>query len=137
MPAHSEIFPWPSYYGHYDFFEARMTSHSRVISLERLGDGVYEILRTNGNPIKIFICDCYSFGVAEYMEVLNRIGHVDAIIINSNWCGYSLDVKHYCMECNVGVFNIGDFMAALNRRSVWTYLNSTEVEDFKKMGWIR
>ena len=86
-------------------------------------------------PIRVFICDCYSFGVAEYMEVLNQIGHVDAIIINSNWCGYSLDVKHYCMEYKVGVFNIGDFMAALNRPNFWTYLNSFEVEDFKKMGW--
>ena len=134
MPAYSDKFPWPSYYGHFDFFESRMKSHNAVVSLERCGEGLYNLLRRNGN-IKVFVCECYAYGVAEYMESVEYLGHLDAIIINSLWCGYSLDVKRHCMELKVGIFKISDFMASLNRDNFWTYLNSDEIQDFKKMGW--
>lgn len=89
MPAHSETFPWPSYYGHFDFFEKRMAAHSRVDHLQSLGNGLYDLTRSNGKTLKVFVCECYSFGVAEHLEATSKLGHLDAIIIASNWCGYS------------------------------------------------
>ena len=121
MPAHNTEFPWPSYYGNYTFFEERMAFHSRLLYIKPIGSGLYELTRSNGAIIRVFICECYSFGVAEYHEVVTKIGKIDAIIINSNWCGYSNDCKEHCRARKIGLFNIRDFMAALNIEKFWEY----------------
>ena len=136
MPAYNKELPWMSYYRHYNFFESKIEEHSRVDSIKKIKDGLYYIERADRTSIKVFICECYSFDVAEYIEVFQNLGEVDAIIINSNWCGYTSNVKHHCMNKKVGVYNINDFMAALNMRNYWEYLNKSEKEKFKENGWI-
>lgn len=121
MPAHSSAFPRPSYYGHYQFFEERMAAHRKINEIKEIKKGLYDITRSNGAIIRVFVCECYSFGVAEYYETVDNFGSVDAIIINSNWCGYTIDCKSYCIDRNVGLFDIRDFMAALNTDEFWKY----------------
>jgi hypothetical protein len=113
MPAHNDNFPWMSYYGNYNFFEQRMREHSKVNSIE-----------------------CYSFDTAEYVESCENYGPLQAVVISSNWCGYSLDVKRNCMSDQVGVFDTAGFMAAINRREYWTYLTEYERERFQENGWL-
>jgi hypothetical protein len=136
MPAYSETFPWPSHYGHFNFFEQRMRSHSRVRDLEKKGDGRYRLIKTNDTALEVFICECYSYGTAEYLETTTNFGKLDAIIISSNWCGYSDDLKLQCRKERVGLFDIRDFMAALNRPDFWAYLNDWEMERFKERGLL-
>ncbi len=136
MPAHSQDFPWPSYYGNYYFFETRMRAHNCVTNIEPLGNGLYTVTRDAGQPLQVFICECYSFGVAEYFESIEKLGPLDAVIINSNWCGYTYEAKRLCREQKVGLLKIGDFMAALNRQEFWTYLDEYETEYFKEQGWL-
>ncbi len=134
MPAYNKSFPWMSYYGNYRFFEKRMQSHDKVLNLENVGDGLYEIILIDGRTLKIFICECYSYGMAEYYESVEKLGHLDAVIINSIWCGYTMEAKFHCREQNVGLFDIGGFMAALNRTNYWDYLTEQEKEYLKKKG---
>lgn len=136
MPAHNENFPWMSYYGNYNFFEQRMREHSKVNSIESINPSLYNVELTDGRTLKVFICECYSFDVAEYLESCENYGELDAVIISSNWCGYSLDVKRHCMSEHVGVFNIRDFMAAINRNEYWKYLTQYERERFQVNGWL-
>lgn len=136
MPAHSNEFPWPSHYGNYCFFEDRMKGHSRVRSIEQQSKGRYLITLDDGRDLQIFVCECYSFGVAEYMETTNKLGRLDAIIINSNWCGYTDEAKIQCRNKQVGLFTIGDFMAALNLRDFWMYLDEQEKERLRKLGLL-
>lgn len=87
MPAHSEHFPWPSHYGHYKYFEGQMNRHGKVASLTAEGNGVYQLTRSRGDTLRVFICECYVFGVAEYIETIEQLGRLNAVIINSAWCG--------------------------------------------------
>lgn len=132
MPAHNKEFPWMSYYGNYKFFEDRMVSHSKVYNIRNIGDSFYDIKLTDGEKLRVFICECYSFGLAEYYESVERLGELDAVIINSNWCGYSMDAKLHCREHEVGLFDISGFMAALNMKNFWEYLTKQEKEYFEK-----
>jgi hypothetical protein len=132
VPAYSKEFPWPSYYGNFKFFEDKIRAHSNVISLERCGTGVYVLERESGKGLKVFICECYAFGIAEYMEAVENLGPLDAIIINSLWCGYSKDAKLHSRQHKVGLFKIGDFMAALNRDDFWNHLNESEREHYEE-----
>jgi hypothetical protein len=132
---HKQEFPWPNYYGNFNFFEDRM-NHNRVRTLNNLCNGRYDIVRDTGEVLRIFICDCYSFGVAEYIETKSKLGKLDAIIINSCWCGYTLEAKHHCRLQEVGLFTMADFMAALNMQDPWTYLHESDKKLFKKNGWL-
>lgn len=131
MPAHNKEFPWMSYYGNYKYFEDRMLSHSKVYNIRNIGDGFYDIKLIDIEKLRVFICECYSFGLAEYYESMEKLGELDAVIINSNWCGYSMEAKLHCREHKVGLFDISGFMAALNMKNFWEYLTKQEKEYFK------
>ncbi len=136
MSAYSDTFPWPSHYGHYNYFETQMKAHGKIFSLTAQGGGVYDLVRTQGDTLRVFICECYAFGVAEYMETVERLGHIDVVIINSTWCGYTPDAKFHCRESNVGLFKISEFMGALHRKDYWLYLTNDQKEYYKKLGWL-
>lgn len=125
-----------SYYGNYKFFEDRMLSHNKVYRIQNTGEGLYEIDLGGGRLIRVFICECYSFGLAEYYESVEKLGKIQAVIINSNWCGYTIEAKRYCREHGVGLFNIGEFMAALNTKNFCEYLTKQEKEYFEEQGWL-
>lgn len=126
MPAYNDSFPWMSYYGNYRFFEGRMRVHNKVTKLRNTDEGLYEIELIDGRTLIVFICECYSFGMAEYYESVDKLGNLNAVIINSNWCGYTMDVKLHCRENNVGLFDMKGFMAALNLDDYWEYLTENE-----------
>ena len=132
MAAHNNEFPWLSYYGNYKFFEQRMSEHSKVVELTRIGVGHYRLTRKSGRDLIVFICECYSFSAAEYDEVIENLGPVDAVVISSNWCGYALEFKLDCMSSEVGIFAIGEFMAALNMKEFWTYLSPQQKKDLER-----
>lgn len=113
-----------------------MRGHSRIKSLIGDGNGIYDLALNAGGSMRIFICECYSFGVAEYIETIDKLGPLDVIVINSAWCGYTLDAKRTSRSNNVGLYKIGDFMAALNKPEIWGYLNDREAETFKEKGWL-
>tara|TARA_R110001606_G_scaffold339746_1_gene487863 strand:- start:352 stop:762 length:411 start_codon:yes stop_codon:yes gene_type:complete len=136
MPAHSETFPWPSYYGHFNYFETQINNHGKVTALTAQGGGVYELTRTQGDMLRVFICECYAFGVAEYMETVENIGEIDAVIINSAWCGYTPDAKFHCRQSKVGLFKIGELIGALHSRDHWSYLTQEQEEYFEEQGWL-
>src|SRR3546814_8456968 len=86
--------------------------------------------------LRLFICECYAFGVADYIETTGKLGHLDLVIINSAWCGYSPDAKRYCRDESVGLFEIGELMGALPRADYWNYLTKRETDLFRKNGWM-
>ena len=109
MPAYSDEFPWPPHYGNFNFFEDKMKLHSRVIELIKSSKNVYHIVRkADSRALTVFICECYSFGCAEAMETISKLENIDVIIINSLWCSYSMDAKHYCRSRKIGLggFNL-------------------------------
>ena len=113
-----------------------MIGHGRILDLNFIDNGVYELTLKASKKLRVFICECYSFGAAEYVEVTENLGRVDAIIINSIWCGYTLDAKRLCRDQKVGLFKIADFMAALNKPEFWSYLDEDETKAFKAKGWL-
>ena len=122
MPANSEEYPWPSHYGHFNFFEKRMNDHGQIASISSEGNGVYLLKRPNDKELKVFICECYSFGLAEYLEVLKKVTGLDVLVINSVWCGYTSEAKRQAINDRKGLFKISEFMGALNRQDYWNYV---------------
>ena len=74
MPAENEEFPWLSYYKNYDYFEEIIKNHNKIKSIQNIGIGLYEITLSRDKKLRLFICDCYSFGMAEYYETIGNLG---------------------------------------------------------------
>lgn len=127
MAAANKDFPWMSYYKNYDSFLRKIRNHDLVVNVEEVdaSKGLFNIVQEN-RTLRIFICECYSFGVAEYEEALDHFDNLDAVIINSTWCGYTSEVKEYCKENRVGVFNISEFFGAINLAEYWNYISPDE-----------
>ncbi|WP_336026043.1 hypothetical protein [Acinetobacter pittii] len=127
MPAANNDFPWMSYYGNYNSFKRKIKFHDKVVKVVDIdaANGLFDIVQEN-RTLRIFICECYSFGVAEYEEALEKFENLDAIIINSTWCSYTPDVKEYCKEQRVGVFNLAEFFGAINLLNFWNYVAPNE-----------
>ena len=136
MTAFNDEFPWRSYYDNYQYFENQMKRHRSVLTLSPENDGVYGLERAQGDTLCIFICECYAFGIAELNETIEKIRDLNVIIINSNWCGYTPDAKRESRDRNIGLFTIGEFMAALHRDNYWEYLTESEKEFFQEQGWL-
>lgn len=136
MPAHNQNFPWLSYYENYHFFEQRLQEHTQISRWQSLDTGVYEITLSSNKSLKIFICECYIYGVAEYTETMQNLEDIDIIVINSNWCGYTDEVKFFCRDRQIGIFNIRDFMAALNQPNYWLYLSESDRQKYLEQGRI-
>lgn len=113
-----------------------MNAHSRIAGLKAHDDGIYDLTTEFGKTLRIFVCECYSFGAAEYIETTQVLGRLDAIIINSAWCGYTTDAKRLARSNKVGLFTIGGFMSALNKAKLWDYLTKAEQELFRTNGWL-
>lgn len=133
MAAFSKNFPWISHSGNYKYFEDSLSFHDKIDYLKRVNEeGLYEIGLLNKNKLRIFICDCYFFGVADYHEVIEKVGKIDCIVINSLWCGYSSEVKEYCKLRKIGVFKFGEFIGAINLNNYWEYISKEERERLKR-----
>ncbi|WP_084679681.1 hypothetical protein [Curvibacter lanceolatus] len=132
MPAHNSTFPWLSYYGNYRFFEDRMHEHSKVGGVKNIKTGLYDVHLLDGRVLRVFICECYAFDDASYHETVENYGPVNAVIINSNWCGYDFETKLARMHERVGIFDIKGFMTAINTSNYWGYMNADERERLKR-----
>lgn len=53
---------------------------------------------------------------------------MDAVVISSNWCSYYFATKLERMKENVGIFDIGGFMVAINKPKHWEYMTASELE---------
>jgi hypothetical protein len=132
MGALNTTFPWLSHYENYDFFEDRMHEHSKVRDFNNINIGLYEVNLVDGRRLLVFICECYAFDAASYYETVYRYGDVNAVIINSIWCGYDFDTKLEKMKDRVGIFDIKGFMAAINIPNYWEYMTEEEKDKLKR-----
>ncbi|WP_211371072.1 hypothetical protein [Dechloromonas hortensis] len=109
-----------------------MKDHDKVARLTAADTGLYDVYLNDGRVLRVFVCECYSFGGAEYYETTQKLGAVDAVVINSNWCGYSFELKIACQKEKVGVFDISGFMSAINLKRHWEFMTEAERERLKK-----
>ena len=109
-----------------------MREHSKVLGLQKINTGLYDVCLLDNRVLRVFVCECYSFGDADYHETVENSGPVNAVVISSNWCSYDFEMKLARMQEEVGVFDLQGFMAAINRPKYWEYMTESERKDWLK-----
>ena len=73
-----------------------LSSNPVVISIERKGLQLVEIIRNGKSNLKVFMTNIYIVGLADVYEILSEVGHVDAIVTMSAWNSYTQEAKEEC-----------------------------------------
>jgi hypothetical protein len=104
------------------YIDRFLSSHSDIGGLQELNRGTMLVELRNGKSLKVFVTNTYYFTEYTLERVLEVDPAVDAIICSCPAGGYSESAKRQCIETDIGLFMLGEFMGAIRHRGE-QYLN--------------
>lgn len=110
MPKYND---WKVSYTNISFFKKALGTHQKVDSFQRTNDILFDITLTNGSKIKVLLVNEYTLGLAAIHKALTEFPGVEYVVTCTNWNGYTREAKDYGRDNNLGVFDVGEFFAAL------------------------
>lgn len=117
------------------FFYNIISNHSKVENIEQIGVPLFSIEKKNGDTLTVLLVDIYIIGDAEILDLMSRYPNLDAIINISMWNKNVKSAKEIAREHEIGLFEIKEFMGALNcvsRKAFFNYIPPHEREENKK-----
>jgi hypothetical protein len=99
-----------------EWFEQMLQQHARVEAFKPAGDQVYVIARDQLPDVRLWLCDVYTLGIADYEAIRSADSAVDGIVVLSQWNHYTPEAKERGASEAVGVFKPGELMSALHRQ---------------------
>lgn len=118
-----------------EFFYNIISNHSKVKNIEQIGVPLFSIEKKNGDTLTALLVDIYIIGDAEILDLMSKYANIDAIINISMWNEYAYSAKEIAREHEIGLFEIKEFMGALNcvsRKAFLNYIPPHEREENKK-----
>jgi len=105
---------WQVSYSMISFFERALNTHNKVATFSRTRDIFFEIELTNGTELKVLLVDEYTLGLAAIHRAQSEFPDMEVIVTGANWNGYTREAKEYGTGQNLGVFNVEEFLGAMN-----------------------
>jgi hypothetical protein len=99
-----------------EWFEQTLARHTRVEKFRSVGDQVYVVQRRGLPDVRVWLCDVYTLGVADYEAIRNADPAVDAIVVLSAWNHYTAEAQRLGASEGVGLFKPAELMSALHRQ---------------------
>ncbi|MGV7098273.1 hypothetical protein ACWA16_04750 [Bacillus subtilis] len=118
-----------------EFFFNIILNHSKIENIKQIEIPLFSIKKTNGDNLIALLVDIYIIGDAEILDLMSRYSNLDAIINISMWNKNTKSAKEIAKEQEIGLFDIKEFMGALNcvsRRAFLNYIPPHEREENKK-----
>lgn len=115
------------YYTIPQYFEARMHEHSAVLSVEDVSNDdhfLYRIRRSRFGNVLVWLLDAYLFTDMDYVNRPVELGRGDYILIAKPEGGGGAS-QELIDAAEIGVGKLSDFMGALNKREMWSYIAPT------------
>ncbi|HSH73210.1 MAG TPA: hypothetical protein VK974_09155 [Methylophilaceae bacterium] len=104
------------------FIKRFLADHSAIASLQELNRGTMLVELRDGRTLKVFVTNTYYFTDYTLDRVLEVDPAVDAIICSSPAGQYSYSAKQECVNRDIGLFMLSEFMGAIHK-SGDQYLN--------------
>ncbi len=108
--------------------EKFLARHSRIKKLTELDQGSMLVELKGGRTLKVFVTHTYLFTDYTLDRIIEADPAIDAIICSNPYGQYSTSAKQHCIANNIGLFNLGEFMGAINFDGE-RYLNFLRRED--------
>lgn len=96
------------------FFKTALSGHSTVSSFTRTHDIFFTIKDKRGRILKVLLLDEYVLGLAAIYRAQSEFPELEYIVTGTNWNGYTPEAKEYGLSNSIGIFNLTEFLGALN-----------------------
>jgi hypothetical protein len=67
------------------WFERKMEEHTRVRNVRAEGPMTYVIERASMSDVRVWLCDVYTLGIADFEEIRAADPLINAIVVLSIW----------------------------------------------------
>lgn len=98
------------------FINRFLASHSAISYMEKLNKYIFEVYLFDGRTLKVFTTNTYYFTEYTFGKIIAIDPYIDAIVCSSPYCSYSHNAKVLCIQNNIGLFMLKEFMGAINTR---------------------
>jgi hypothetical protein len=98
-----------------EFFVQAIGGHVKVKELTAVDDQVFVLERVGLPDVRVWVCDVYTLGVADYMAIRERDPSIDCVVTMSGYNQYTPQTKAQGLAEGVGVFKFAELMGALHR----------------------
>lgn len=97
------------------FFVSRMEGHTKVLAVEEVTAQVFLLKRHGLSDVRVWVCDVYTLGVADYFAIRQADPDIDCIVTLSGYNQYTTQASEQGIADGVGVFKFGELMGALHK----------------------
>lgn len=102
-------------------FEEILGGHSKVISFSRSNDILFHLVLENGSKIDVLLVYDYTISESAVYQYLSIFPSAEYIVTGANWNKYTKAAKDRGMQMNIGIFNLSEFLGALNWKNPKKY----------------
>lgn len=118
---------WGVSYTSLVFFEKLIGGHRNVKCFARENDICFDTHRIKQEDIiKIVVVNVYTFGLADYFEVLNQFPDTSCIVLSGGWNAYTRQSKEQAMSDNIGLLIPKELVPALWKEEPHKYYSKDE-----------
>lgn len=96
-----------------DYINKFLANHSFIRSMKKWNICTFEVQLVDGRLLRVFVTNTYYFTEYTFEKIMIIDPNIDAIICSTPYSTYSEGAKRLCIENKVGLFMLGEFMAAI------------------------
>ena len=112
---------WNVSYSVITFVERALTGHDKVQSFERSRDILFRVVLQDDREIVFVLVNEYVLGLAAVLRARAEFPEADYVVTGGSWNSYTREAKEYGQSNDIGIFNIQEFLGALNWSEPKTY----------------
>lgn len=112
---------WNTSYSTISFVERTLGSRDNLIHVSRESDIVFNIARDDGEVIIALVVGRYTISLNDVIRAKSEFPQITCIVGEGNWSGYTEEAKEYGSSIGVGVFEMREFLGAINWKNVNSY----------------
>ncbi len=104
------------------FIDRFLSNHEKIKHMEELNRATMLIDLYDGRTLKVFVTNTYIFTEYTFEKIMAIDPSINAIICSCPYNGYTYPAKELCINNDIGLFMLGEFMGAI-RKQGQDYLN--------------
>jgi hypothetical protein len=110
----SQINSWNVPYSVISFFEKALGGHDKVLGVTRTRDILFHLELLNGETMNVLLVNEYTLGLAAVLRAREEFPTANHIVTGASWNAYTMEAKEHGWSSHVGIFNLSEFLGALN-----------------------
>lgn len=98
------------------YIDKFLANHSFINKMEKLNVYMFEVTLKDYRNLRVFATNTYFFTEHTFNQITAIDPAIDAIICSNPYASYTEDAKSLCIDQNIGLFSLKEFMGAIRKK---------------------